>query len=284
MAVGLYQLIGGVKGRDLTSKDILVAIRPEMSSENKKRLLAWAEEIKFWEDYSKIYWCMEEMSFYADLLQTIREFIQPKEGEIWLDAGCGPANMSRVIWEISNIKVAKIIGIDVILKLARENLDNSSIPLELKYANLGERLPFPDEYFNGIVANLALTYIIDFEGKTGQEAFTEVMKEMFRVLKPGSHFVWSTPIKNASVSKNLPVFWSEKMSKMKKSFRRFIFDLGADLKQLKAFLTTESKGKSGIYTFLDPLDYEKLLAPIGFRKFQWQNTFAGQIWVCRMEK
>jgi len=38
--VGLYQLIGGAKNGDLTSQDILKAIKPEMSLEDRERLLA----------------------------------------------------------------------------------------------------------------------------------------------------------------------------------------------------------------------------------------------------
>jgi ubiquinone/menaquinone biosynthesis C-methylase UbiE len=285
MAVGLYELIGGAKNGDLTSQDILKAIKPEMAVEGQKRLLAWVKEFRFWEEYAKIYWHMEDTGFYEQLAETIRGFIEPKEGEMWLDAGCGPAKMSQCIWEKSEGKVKKIIGIDIVLNPARETLVKlgSSIPLELKYANLGERLPFPDDFFDGIVANISLTYVIDFYGKKGKEAFREVMREMFRVLKPGGHIVWSTPKRN-------PFFWRNflaglpDMLSIRKQIQHRIFGLWIGIRILRYGLEIASKGRRGIYTFLKPEEYEGILGEIGFRNFEWQKTFAGQVWVNKAHK
>lgn len=44
-------------------------------------------------------------------------------------------------------------------------------------------MPFPDNYFDVIVANLCLSYVIDFEGKKGKEALEMALKEMYRILK-----------------------------------------------------------------------------------------------------
>ena len=202
--VGLYQMIGGAKNGDMTSQGILNAIKAEMPIEDRERLLAWAKEFRFWEEYAKIYYHIEDTGFYDELAETIRGFIEPEEEEVWLDAGCGPAKMSQLVWKKSEGKVKKIVGIDIVLNPAREALVKlgGSIPLELKYANLGERLPFPDDFFDGIVANISLTYVIDFQGKKGKAAFVEVMREMFRVLKPDSHIVWSTPKRNAFFWRN----------------------------------------------------------------------------------
>jgi len=58
--VGLYQLIGGAKNGDLTSQDILKAIKPEMSLEDRERLLAWAKDLgELWEPYAEIYFNLE---------------------------------------------------------------------------------------------------------------------------------------------------------------------------------------------------------------------------------
>ncbi|MCM8823410.1 MAG: class I SAM-dependent methyltransferase [Candidatus Omnitrophica bacterium] len=54
-------------------------------------------------------------------------------------------------------------------------------------------MPYPENFFDGIGANLVLPYVIDFCGKKGKEAFAGVLQELFRILKPGGHLVWSTP-------------------------------------------------------------------------------------------
>jgi ubiquinone/menaquinone biosynthesis C-methylase UbiE len=278
--VGLYELINRAKNGDLTSQDILEAIKPEMPKEVQVRLLIWAKEFKFWEEYAKIYHHMEDTGFYEELARTIFEFIEPKEGEVWLDAGCGPAKMSKLILEKSKGKIKKIIAVDIVLEPARKTLrePGEAVPIELQYVNLGEKLPFPDNFFDGIVANLCLTYVIDFEGKRGKEAFIEVMEEMFRILKPGGHIVWSTPKKNPIFLMNFLAGLPDMLSPVKQIKHR-TFGLWTGVRILRYGLGIASKGKKGIYTFLEPPEYEEILTKIGFRNFEWRKTFAGQVWV-----
>jgi len=282
---GFYELIGNARNRDLTSQDILKAIKPETPKEDKERLLAWAKEFKFWEGYAKIYWHMEDSGFYEQLAETIRWFLEPNEGEVWLDAGCGPARMSQLVWEKSGGRAEKIVGVDIILEPAQKTLAklNNSIPLELKWANLSEKLPFPDDFFDGVVANLSLTYVTDFSGKTGKAAFEEVMREMFRVLKPGGHIVWST-------IKRKPFFWRNylaglpDMLSIRKQFQHRTFGLYIGMRILRYGLGVALKGRKGIYTLLEPKEYEEILVKVGFTNFKWKKAFAGQAWVNRAEK
>lgn len=51
---------------------------------------------------------MEDTGFYQELYNTIERFVEPKPNEIWLDAGCGPAKMSQLIWKKSGGKVKKL--------------------------------------------------------------------------------------------------------------------------------------------------------------------------------
>ncbi|MDD5639047.1 MAG: class I SAM-dependent methyltransferase [Candidatus Pacebacteria bacterium] len=40
------------------------------------------------------------------------------------------------------------------------------------------KLPFPDNYFNGIVASKVINYIPSFEQKLGEEALADIFQEI----------------------------------------------------------------------------------------------------------
>jgi len=285
MAIGLYELIGGAKNGELSSEDIDVSIKEGMSAETKKRLLRWKKELNFWERYGEIYYHLEDTIPYYDLARTIQELVDHREGEVWLDAGCGPAKMSQILWEKSNRNIDRVIGIDIVLDPARatlERLDNS-IPLELQYANLGERLPFVDGSFDGIVANLVLPYVFDFEGKEGREAFAEAMKEMFRILRSGGRLIWSSPKKNPFFFRNFLLSLPDMLS-IRKQIAHRVFGPWIGLRILKYGIAITLKGRKGIYTFLDKEEFDRISQGIGFVNSTWRRSFAKQVWVNRVEK
>jgi len=286
--VGLYGLIrDGIRNEELTSEDIEDFLnRDELDLETRERLARWKEELRFWEEYAEIYFNLEKARPYYNLSRTIEKLIEPKRGDIWLDIGCGPAKMSQLIWEKSRRKVKKIIGIDIVLKPARETLKkvNKPLPLELVYANIGERLPFPDDYFDGIVANLVLPYVIDFEGYTGNEALKRVLEEMYRILKPGGHMVWSTPQKNVHFQWVFVASLPDMLNIYAYIVHKDITRILQGTRILKHALGIQKKGKKGVYTFLSKEELEMLLTQIGFRGFIWRKTFARQVWVNKVFK
>ena len=283
---GLYRLIGGKKNGELTSEKIEKFLTKNiLDLRTRKRASEWKKELEFWEEYGRIYYHLEDAKPYYDLARSIEEFIEPRAKDIWLDAGCGPAKMSQIVWKKSKGKVKKIIGIDIVLKPARETLAKMSenIPFELRYANLGERLPFSDNFFDGIVANICLSYVIDFEGKKGKEALEAVLREMYRILKPGGHMVWSTPKHNVHFQWNF-IHSIPDMLNIKKQISHGVIGLSVGMRILKHALEIQKKGKKGIYTFLSKDELEKLLFKIGFVNPSWQKTFTRQVWVNRIYK
>jgi len=274
--VGLYELIGGPKNGDLTLEDIEDFLtRNTLDPESRERLLAWNEEFKFWEKYAKIYVYMERGKHYRDLIKTMKSFIEPRPGEIWLDAGCGPAKMSELIWEKSEGKVKKIYGVDIVLSAAREKLAQlgNSIPLELKYVNLGERLPFSDNSFDGIISNNVLSYVIEFEGSRGKEGMLCLFKELNRVLRPGGQLIWSTPEpkmhSEIAFISSIPDIIRE---------RRNLPSLSIAIQLLRLGLEVKKKSKAGIYTFLTPKEWNEVLEE-GFVSLTWKFVFTHQLWV-----
>lgn len=254
--------------------------------EKKKLLVSWEKEFEFWKEYAQIYRNLEKARPYYNLLKVIGEFLDPKEGEIWLDAGCGPAKVSYLIWEKSERNVEKIVGVDIVLQPAYETLSQmkESIPLKLEYANLGERLSFPDNFFDGIVANLILTYIIEFEGKRGKDAFIGVMEEMFRILKPGGRLIWSTPKENVNFIWVFLASIPDMLNIYEYIVNKDVTRIIQGTKILKHALKIQKKGKEKIYTFLPKEEIEGILLKIGFVNPICKKTFAGQVWVYRVEK
>ena len=92
-----------------------------------------------------------------------------------LDVGCGSgATVERLVSDFQ----LQAIGVDpseVLLGLGKRK--NPSLNL---VQGLGENLPFPDDYMEGVFTECALSVMFDLD---------QVLKEIFRVLKPGGWLV-----------------------------------------------------------------------------------------------
>jgi len=61
--IGLYNLIEGSKKGELTSSKIEdFLIGKKLGKKNKQRVLKWAKELEFWEEYANIYINLEKAS------------------------------------------------------------------------------------------------------------------------------------------------------------------------------------------------------------------------------
>jgi ubiquinone/menaquinone biosynthesis C-methylase UbiE len=271
MAVGLFKLVNPQNG-DLDHKAILNFLdNPNLDQDTRERVEAWANEFKFWNDSRALYPYMEIGAPFRVLAKTMRDRFNLGDGQVWLDAGCGPARMSEFIWEKSNRTVSKIVGLDIILWPAKGMAEKIPV-LELKYGNLGERLDFADNYFDGIVCNLAISYITEFEGLKGKNGIQQIFHEFARVLKPGGQLIWSTIIKNLhceitfacatpGVIKALPKMPNIPIVAIK------LYSYGKKL---------EKKGKEGVYTLLPPKEWDELLVKAGFINSEWKSVFIEQ--------
>jgi SAM-dependent methyltransferase len=93
-----------------------------------------------------------------------------------LDAGCGAGPISATLRE----RGATVAGFDSsakMLELARKRL---GLEPDLRVADLGEPLPYPDGTFDDVIAALVLHYLEDWTGP---------LAELRRVLKPGGRLI-----------------------------------------------------------------------------------------------
>jgi ubiquinone/menaquinone biosynthesis C-methylase UbiE len=95
-----------------------------------------------------------------------------------LDAGCG----SGPLMEALRGKDAVVSGFDLspaMVELARQRLGEDA---DVRVADLGAPLPYPDDTFDLVVASLALHYVKDWNS---------ALAELRRVLKPGGRLIVS---------------------------------------------------------------------------------------------
>ena len=95
-----------------------------------------------------------------------------------LDAGCG----SGPLMEALRGKDAVVSGFDLspaMVELARQRLGEDA---DVRVADLGAPLPYPDDTFDLVVASLSLHYVKDWDS---------ALAELRRVLKPGGRLIVS---------------------------------------------------------------------------------------------
>lgn len=115
--------------------------------------------------------------FWRDL-ESIRDYV--RDGDKVLDFGCGNGRLLEIL---GNTKI-EYVGADVsadLLDIARAKYPDADRQF-LKITG-SDKLPFPEGYFN-IVFSIAV-----FHHLPGRELRLEIVKELVRVLKPGSCMV-----------------------------------------------------------------------------------------------
>jgi len=138
---------------------------------------------KFWASYFKVYDVLNLLIPYQELLEMIYDELDIKPGEKILEAGCGTGNLALKIKE----KGAEVIGLDN-CKEALEIYQQKDPEAKLILADLAQKLPFSDNYFDKIASNNTL-YAIP------KEKQLDTLKELYRILKPGGRIVVSNPKK-----------------------------------------------------------------------------------------
>lgn len=242
---------------------------------------------KFWgPQYGSIYPYLEDATPYRKLLKQIEDFINPKAGERWLDIGTGSGAMVDLIWKKSKGTVAKITALDLtetMLEHLRRRLPALDPPMgedkiELIQHDLSNKLPFADGSFDGVIASLVLTYITHHEGREGEDALKAVLEEVYRVLKPGGEFVWTTPKHKVNFARVFAGSWREILNPKK------YYNLFYGPAILRYALEIQKKGKKGEYNFLPEERFFEMMRSVGFGNIRRELSFAGQALVFSCKK
>lgn len=110
--------------------------------------------------------------------QLIHELAGDVTGRSILDVGCGDGTLAVELWE----RGADVVGIDAsnsMIEAARAMAQERGANIAFRTAT-AERLPFPPEHFDIVVATTVLCFMKDA---------APVIREMARVLRPGGRII-----------------------------------------------------------------------------------------------
>jgi SAM-dependent methyltransferase len=146
----------------------------------KKQAFSWRQRASWWCIARMTPWLRSSQEKYFECLE---ELVWP--GIRILDLGCGkeflmswfaPQQYGR--WSASIVKPAAIFGIDPYLPSLQANSNSRRV------CAFADRVPFAADSFDLVTANMVMEHVDDGEA---------VLKEAFRVLRPGGAFVFHTP-------------------------------------------------------------------------------------------
>ena len=246
------------------------------------------EEREFWKEYAELMISKYRDAFlhlphYQNELKVINEFINPQKGQKWLDLGCGSLPVTELILEKSKGEVEVIAG-DIHLEPAKKRLSELGNPssVKLQYIDLSQKLPFPDNYFDGIVSSKVIPYILEFEGIRGKDGLRGVFQEIYRILKPGGVLIWSY-MQKMNNFKGILISIGYILNPYQWIKRKVFLPLYA-IKTMNFFKSTEEKTNKGIYHVFPQKEYSDLLTSIGFENLEWKESFGGMTLVNKAEK
>lgn len=127
-----------------------------------------------------------DLNYSLDVVEYLFSNLKLKPNSKVIDFGCGGGMLCNYLKESnSSNTISEVLGLDI-SQFAVKTFMNNHNDLEIKsisavYFNDNTKLDFPDNYFDGVISSFVMHFNI----------FEEQMRELFRVLKPNSRFVYN---------------------------------------------------------------------------------------------
>jgi len=159
--------------------------------------------------------------------QLILDLLEPKQGEIILDAGCGTGVFTLDIL----LSGSQVVGLDISLPmLIRAGKKLKGFPFQMVLADM-LNLPFPESSFDKVVSVTAVEFIEDAK---------EAVGELFRVTKKGGNIVVGT-------LNRLSPWASSRIAKAKEKHTIFEKAIFRSPDELRSLTSVEGVVKTAIY-------------------------------------
>lgn len=237
------------------------------------------EEKRFWNGYAQFYHYLEESVSYQDLVNEVKRLVPDNLSGKWIDLGSGSGGIVNILKQKSGLKteiLATEIDPTMLKHLTERFTDSQSI--KIKPLDLALPLDLPNNYFDGVTANLVLPYIMYHHGEIGRRALVCLLKDVYKMLKPGGVFIWSTPKHNVNF---FHVFLASWKNIIDIRHPKHIYYGPAILTQA---LRIQRKGKTGVYSFLKTDELKSVLEEIGFKNINLTRSMAKQVDVISCQK
>jgi|GEM_PF-523354 ubiquinone/menaquinone biosynthesis C-methylase UbiE len=239
---------------------------------------------------AKAFWSQQETTPYQQLHRDTLAWAAPQAGERWLDLGCGSGALSRGLWEASRGEVAEIVGLDCapVHAEAYERLRRSLQPppgdrLRFLTHDFSHGLDiFPDARFDHVISGLSISYAqswSEVEQRWTTEAYDRLLREVWRVLRPGGRFVFSVNVPQ-------PRWWRVALASLGDAFRsdkplRF---LRRSWRMLRYGRWLKAEARRGRFHYLPAEVVRGKLLVAGFDSIEHRRSYAGQAYVFRAVK
>ena len=224
----------------------------------------------FWKKYFKTYDILNKATPYRDLLSDISMALKAHKGQIILDAGSGTGNLSLLIKKTG----ADVIGLDY--STAGIDLNKAKDPqAKVVHGDLTKKLPFKDNYFDGIVSNNVI-YTLD------KNLRDQIFSEFYRVIKSKGIIVVSNIHQGFSPAK---IFKKHLADSLKNDgFLKTLKDLvvlgSSVVKMFYYNYLIKQEGSGGKFNFMATGEQARLLADSGFHVVgKTKLTYADQAYL-----
>lgn len=240
------------------------------------------EEKKFWSNYAKFYHYLERADTFKDLITEFNKDIPtPLQGR-WLDLGSGSGAIVDLLTKKAGNPLldTEILATDIeplMLDYLSKRF-NKNKNVKIKELDLAYSFDFPNNYFNGVTANLVLPYLIHHEGEIGVRGFIKLLENIHEILKHEGRFIWSTPKREVNFFLVFLASWKNILDP--KNLEHIYYGPAI----LKQALQIQNKGKCGIYHFLDLEELDKILKRIGFIDIKFARSMTNQVDIISCKK
>lgn len=255
--------------------------------------MATRQAVNYWlqKSCAKTFWSQHELPPYQELLSATVDWLNPLPGERWLDLGCGGGQLTRALWEASQGTLAEIVGVDCApnnekaFRKLRACLPGHPTEHQIRFVpvNFSEGLyAWEDAQFDGVVSGMAIQYAESFDAERGvwtTDAYDQVLRDVYRLLRPGGRFVFSVNVPEPSWGRLAlgsvhGFFRSPRPARyLKKAWSMWLY--GKWLKQ---------EARRGRFHYLPLETVVEKLTSIGFGEIEHLLSYAGQAYLIRCQK